>query len=319
MALVLREADVQSLLTMPDAVRLVEDAMRAHAEGRARNTPRHRVKLPNGTLHVLPAADLDQGVVGLKSYTTFRQGARFVVLLHSAEDGRLLALLEADYLGMMRTGATSGVATRYMARQDADVLALFGSGWQARGQLEAVSVVRPLRKVKVYGRDPERRQRFATETADRLGLEVVPAASPSEALEDASIVTTVTSAREPVFQADAILPGVHVNAVGSNSLLRQEIPEELVRKAALVVVDSRVQAQKEAGDLLIPAERGWLDWDQLPELSDVVAGRIAGRRAETDITLFESQGLGLEDVSVAAHVYRLARERGVGEELKLLE
>jgi ornithine cyclodeaminase/alanine dehydrogenase-like protein (mu-crystallin family) len=321
MALILREKDVESLLDlteMKDVVRWVEEGLRAHGQGRARNVPRHRVKMPKGTLHVLPAADFDQGVVGLKCYTTFPGAARFLVTLFSAEDGRLLSLMEADYLGMMRTGAASGVATRHMARSEADVLALFGTGWQARSQLLAVAAVRRLRQVRAYGRDPERRRKFAEEMSAVAGVEVVPAESPEAALEGALIVTTVTSSSRPVFPADAVLHGAHVNGAGSNGLLRQELPEELVRKASVVAVDSRQQAKTESGDLLLPAERGWIDWDQLPELSEIVAGHRPGRQHEDDITIFESHGLGLEDVTVAARVYRRAQERGVGQEVELL-
>lgn len=318
MALILREKDVESLIDMEDAVRWVEEGLRAHGEGRARNVPRSRVKMAKGTLHVLPAADFDQGVVGLKSYTTFPEGARFLVTLFSSGDGRLLALMEADYLGMMRTGAASGVATKYMSRQDADVLALFGTGWQARSQLLAVAAVRRLKQVRTYGRDPERRRKFAEEMSRLAGVDVVPAESPEAALEGALLVTTVTSSSKPVFSADAVLAGAHINGAGSNSLLRQELPEELVRKAAVVAVDSRQQAKIESGDLLIPAERGWIDWDQLPELSEIAAGSRPGRKSDDDITIFESHGLGLEDVTVAAHVYWRAKDRGVGQEVELL-
>ena len=318
MALVLREADVKSLMNMQDAVAWVEEALRAHGEGKARNVPRSRVKLPKATLHVLPAADLVQEVVGLKFYTTPKGGERFLVVLFSAEDGRLLCLLEADYMGVMRTGAASGVATKYMARADADVLALFGAGKQARGQLLAVAAVKKLKQVRVYSRDTERRKRFAEEMETQAGVEVVPKESIEEALDGAMIVTTITNSREPLFPASVIQPGTHINAAGSNSLLRRELDEELMRRATVVAVDSQQQSKAESGDLLIPTERGWLDWDLLPELSEIVAGRQPGRHSPSDITIFESHGLGLEDVAVAAHVYHRAKERGLGQEVDLL-
>ncbi len=318
MALVLREKDVESLMTMADAVTWVEKGLRALGEGQARNVPRSRVKMPKGTLHVLPAADFEQDVVGLKCYSVARGRARFLVTLFSSENGKLLSLMEADYLGMMRTGAASGVATKYMARPDAEVLGLIGTGWQARGQLLAAANVKKLRQVRVYGRDAERRKRFADEMARMAGVEIVPVESPAAALEGAGIITTVTNSREPLFPADAVQPGTHVNAVGSNSLLRQELDPELVRRAAIVAVDSRQQSKVESGDLLVPTERGWIDWDQLPELSEIVAGKAPGRRSEVDITIFESHGLGIEDLAVAAHVYQRAKERGVGQEVELL-
>ena len=317
MALLLREADVESLATMPEAVQWVEQSLRAHGAGRARVLPRQRVKLPTGTLHVLPAADQELGVVGLKAYTSFREGARFLVLLYSAESGQLLALVEADLLGMLRTGAASGVATRYMARQDADVLAVFGSGWQARGQVEAVAAVRPLRQVRVYSRDAERRRRFAAEMSQRVGVEVVASASPEAALEGARVVCTITTARDPLFASDAVQDGTHINAAGSNSLIRRELDEKLVRRARVIAVDSRAQAPLESGDLLVPAERGWIDWALLPELSEIVSGRTPGRLADQDVTIFESHGIGLEDVAMAAHLYERARAAGVGEDVAI--
>ncbi|MCC6174952.1 MAG: ornithine cyclodeaminase family protein [Chloroflexi bacterium] len=317
MTLVLTEADVRSLIDMPAVVGWLEDATKAYGRGAARNLPRQRVKLPKGTLHLLAGADLGLGVVGVKSYTSFRDGTRFLILLYSAESGSLLAIVEGDYLGMMRTGAASGVATRHLARQEADTLALFGSGWQAQGQLLAIAAVRPLKEVRVYSRNPEHRQRFVAQMAGQITATLVASESPEAALDGAQIVTTITTARDPLFPEGLIAAGTHINAAGSNALIRRELDERLIRRANLVVVDSRAQARQECGDLLIPAERGWLDWDQLPELSDVVIGRAEGRRSDADVTIFESQGLGLQDVVVAAHVYQRAREAGLGQELPL--
>lgn len=320
MALLLSEADVRAVLTMADTVACVEAAMKAQGEAKARNTPRHRIKLPRGTLHVLAGADLaapEGGYVGLKAYTSFREGNRFLTLLYSAESGRLLALIESDLLGMMRTGAASGVATKYLARPNADVLANFGTGWQARGQVLAVAAVRPLKQVRVYSRDAANRERFIQELRDEVAAEFVACETPTDALAGASIVATATTARDPLFPSDAVEDGAHINAAGSNALIRREIDERLVRRAGLVVVDSRAQAQAECGDLLIPTERGWLDWDQLPELGEVVAGHARGRRSDQEITLFESQGLGLQDVAVAGHVYRKATEAGLGTQVPL--
>ena len=322
MTLLLSESDVRSVLTMPDTVACVEAATKAHGLAQARNLPRERVKLPRGTLHILAGADLSGesgGYVGLKAYTSFREGTRFLTLLYGAENGRLLALIESDYLGMMRTGAASGVATKYLARADADTLAIFGTGWQARGQVLAIAEVRSLKQVRVFSRDAAHRQTFADELSGEIAAELVSCESPAEALDGASIVATATTAREPVFPADAVADGTHVNAAGSNALIRREIDERLVRRAGLVVVDSRSQARLECGDLLIPAERGWLDWDQLVELSAVVAGQARGRQSDSEVTLFESQGLGLQDVAVAGHVYQKAVDAGLGQQIPLFE
>ena len=317
MTLVLRETDVHRVLSMADCIGWLEEAFRAYAGNRARNVPRTRVKHPDGVLHVLPAADLTIDAVGLKTYTSGRGGTRFLVVLSRASSGELLALLEADYLGQVRTGAASGVATKYLAREDARRVGVYGTGGQARTQLAAVAAVRPLETATAWSRDPGRRERFCQEMSAELGIPVRPAAAPEEAARGQDVVITMTTAREPVLQGEWLAPGTHVNAAGSNSLLRRELDDAAVRRADLIVVDSRQQARLECGDLLGPAERGLVDWDQLVELADVVAGQGAARRGREEITLFESQGLGLEDVTVAMRVYERARAAGLGQELEL--
>ena len=319
MTLVLREADVRRLLTMDDCIGWLEESFRAYAQGQARNLPRARVRHPAGILHVLPAADLAQDAIGLKAYTSGHGGTRFLVVLYRASTGELLALLEADYLGQVRTGAASGLATKYLARPDARRLGLFGTGTQARTQLAAVAAVRRLESVTAWSRDPARREQFCREMSAQLGLPVRPASTPEEAARGQDIIVTITTAREPVLHGEWLAPGTHVNAAGSNALLRQELDEAAVRRAHLIVVDSRQQARLECGDLLGPAERGYVDWDQLVELAEVVAGHHPGRRSPEEITLFESQGLGLEDVTVAMRVYERARQQGLGQELPLFD
>jgi ornithine cyclodeaminase/alanine dehydrogenase-like protein (mu-crystallin family) len=313
MALYLTEADVEELLPMEVAMGLVEAAFRQLGRGRATNHPRRRARVPNGALHVLFAAQPDAGVMGLKAYTTFRGGARFHVLLYSAEDGSLLALIEADRLGQIRTGAASGVATRSLARAEAAVAAVLGTGYQARTQLEAVARARTLAEARCFGRDPERRRRFAEEMSARLGLPVRATDSARAAVEGAAVVVTVTTSPQPVLHGEWLSPGVHVNAAGSNSLLKSELDEEVVRRADLVVVDSREHVLLEGGDLLAPLEKGILYREGLRELGEVVSGCCRGRVSDDQITLFKSHGIALEDIAVAAHVYRAARAAGRGQ------
>ncbi|HZR97564.1 MAG TPA: ornithine cyclodeaminase family protein [Chloroflexota bacterium] len=317
MTLVLREADVRRVLTVPDCVTWLEEAFRAYAAGQARNIPRARVKHPGGTLHVLPAADLAADAIGLKAYTSGRGGTRFGVLLYRASTGELLALLESDYLGQVRTGAASGVATKYLAREDARRLGVYGSGRQAASQVAAVAAMRKLEAITVWSRDPERRARFAEQLTQELGVPARPASAPEEAARGQDVVVTITTARDPVLRGEWLEPGVHVNAAGSNSLLRRELDDEAVQRANLIVVDSRQQARIECGDLLSPAERGIVEWDQLVELADVVAGTGRRRTSRDEITLFESQGLGLEDVATAMRVYERARAESIGQDLDL--
>jgi alanine dehydrogenase len=322
-ALFLTEEAVDQLLDMPAAIEAVEEAFRELGSGRATNRPRRRLAVPGtrgaggGLLHLMPGALPAQGVMGFKAYTTFSGGARFLFHLYDSETGELLAILQADRLGQRRTGAATGVATRHLARPEAAVLALFGAGWQARSQLEAVCAVRSIREARVYSRSPERRERLCAEIQTAVTANLVPVTSPAAALDGADLVVTSTTSREPVFDGALLQPGMHLNVVGSNSLLKREIDDETVRRADVVVVDSRDCLPLEGGDLLPALERGILYPEAVRELAPIVAGLAAGRQSADEITLFKSHGLAIEDVAVAAHVYRAARAAGIGQELPL--
>jgi ornithine cyclodeaminase/alanine dehydrogenase-like protein (mu-crystallin family) len=316
-ALYLSEQDVGQLLDMPTAIEAVEAAFREMGAGRATNRPRRRVAVPSGMLHLMPAALPSEGVFGYKAYTTFAGGARFLFFLYDSESGELLSVMQANRLGQQRTGAASGVATRYLARAEASVLALFGAGWQARSQLEAVCAVRAIREVRVFSRTEERAEQFCVEMRDLVPAAPAVAPSPAAALDGADIVVTATSSREPVFDGGLLRPGMHLNVVGSNSLLKREVDEETVRRADRVVVDSREAVSLEGGDLLAALERGVLFPEAMQELAPIVAGLAAGRQSEREVTLFKSHGLAIEDVAVGARVYHAAKAAGVGRELEL--
>jgi ornithine cyclodeaminase len=315
MALFLSEADVRQLLTMDLALEAVESAHRAHALGRAIDIPRQRTRVPTASLHILQGALLDENVMGYKAYTASRAGARFLVHLFDAADGKLQAVIEADYLGMMRTGAAGGVAAKFLARPESAVVGLIGAGWQAQGQLEALCKVRRIERVKLFSRDAEKRRAASTDFAGRYGVEVVPVDSIEAAVRESDIVATITSASTPVLQGDWLAAGTHINAAGSNALIRRELDEKAVGRASLVCVDSRATALREAGDLLPALEKGRLHEGQLVELGEVVAGIRAGRCDAASITLFESQGMAIQDLAVAARLLKMARERRVGAEL----
>ncbi len=335
MALVLREDDVRALLTMPEAIRVLDGMFRRQGMGEIRNQPRVRVTLPEGRgiTHTLPAYVPGQagdpaadgpGFVGLKSYTVAGGQARFVVLLSSADTGRLLAIVEADLLGQMRTGAASGVATRYMARPDARVVALLGAGGQAHTQALAMVAAHPVQSLLVYSRDTQRREDFCREIEQTTHVETRPVASAEEAVRAADIIVTATTAKDPVMRGEWLRPGAHINAMGSNWGHRREVDTETVTRSALIAVDDLAQAKIEAGDLLIPQQEGRFSMDEaasagrLVELGQIVAGKASGRPDQAAITLFKSLGIGAEDVATAAYIYQQARERGVGEELELL-
>jgi alanine dehydrogenase len=317
MALLLTETDVTALLPMSLALEALEEAFRWQGEAKLTNRPRVRLPVPGGLLHVMPAALPEARVMGLKAYATVRGQAKFAVLLFSAETAALLAVIEADRLGQMRTGAASGVATRYLARPEADRVGCYGTGWQARSQLEAVCAVRKVREVRVYGRDAARRARFAEEMTATLRVPVRAVEQPEAAARDAAILITITSSRTPVLEGRWIAPGAHVNAAGSNALQRAELDVEAVRRAGLIVTDSLEQAKVECGDLVAPLEQGVVRWEDVHELGEVVAGKRPGRRSADDVTLFLSQGVALEDVAVAVRVVARARERQVGREIPI--
>ncbi|HRF74918.1 MAG TPA: ornithine cyclodeaminase family protein [Accumulibacter sp.] len=315
MALFLTEKDVAQLLTMSLALEAVEAAHRQLSASDACDVPRQRTRLPQTTLHLLQGALPQLDAIGYKAYTSNRSGVRFLVHLFQASTGRLRAVFEADRLGMMRTGAASGLATRWLARPDAQVAGVFGAGWQAEGHLEALAAVRPLRRVKVHARHAERLAAFCTRMSERLAVDVVPCASPEEVVRGSDIVSTVTTAASPLFSADWLAPGTHLNAAGSNSLIRRELGEDVLKRCSPIVVDSVETALREAGDLLPMLEKGRLQPRGLVELGDVICGRRPGRTTDEEITLFESQGMAVQDLAVAVRLEALARASGLGVEL----
>jgi alanine dehydrogenase len=265
----------------------------------------------------MEAADLGLGRMAIKTYASFRPRTRFLVLLYDTTNGDLLAIIEADRLGQMRTGAATGVATKFLAREDARTLGLFGAGWQAETQALAVAAVRPLNRIQVYSRTSDRRAAFAERMAAQLGIEVVPVESSDAALAGADIVVTATTSRTPLFDGKLLAPGTHVNAVGSNMLSKSEVDITTVARAACVVVDSIEQSRLEAGELLAPLEARRFRWEQAIELREVVTGTQSGRTDAEAITLFKSNGIALEDVAAASLLYDRARAEGRGREVAL--
>jgi len=318
--LILREDDVRQVLTMPEAIDALAVAFRDWAEGHSQNIPRQRIVMreAGGVLHVLPAVVPELDALGFKAYTAFAGGVRFAVHLYRASTGELLALIEADWLGRMRTAAASGLATKLLARQDAHVLGMIGAGGQAKTQIQAIAAVRSLDRALVWSRDRAKLEDFCARMAQQTGVRVEPTATAEGAIRPADVVVTATTARDPVMQGDWLAAGTHVNAMGSNWANRREIDDSCVLRADLIVADSVAQAKIEAGDLIIPIDEGKLGWDRVHELRDVVAGALPGRQNAPQITLFKSLGIGLEDVAVAARIYALARERGLGQEVAFL-
>lgn len=305
--LYITEDEVIANLPMAKAMELVEGAFRQLADGSAINHPRRRVVLPTGSILHYMAAGLPE-FFGIKVYSTNpKSGAHFEVLLYRSEDGMPLATFEGNHLGQIRTGAATGVATKFMAREDATVAGVVGSGFQAETQLEAIAGARKLSEVRVWSRKPEKREAFAARTTQRLGLNVRAVATAEECVHHAHIVVTMTNSIEPVLRSEWIAPGTHINAAGSNWPHRRELDSALIlNRGALVAVDSVEVGLIESGDLVIPMkEAGRTD---LPacDLADIVAGKRPGRTSPDQITIFKSNGLAVEDIAVAGYLYRHA-------------
>lgn len=307
MALFISNQDVQRLITVAECVPVLDDLFQQEARGLVENLPRRRIRFEQGGTTLMGGTVLGSHAHAVRHSTA--------TLLYNTETGTLDAVIEPGALAWIRTGAASGVAAKYMSRLDASTVGVIGTGRQAETQIEAICAVRPVTRVKVYSRDAERRAAFAAKTEERLHVEVVPVASAQECVAGSDIVVAITTAREPVFDGNDLAPGTHVIAAGSNSWQKREIDETTIRRSALIAVDNMEQAKIECGELIWAAERGTFRWGQAVELHQVVGGRVPGRPAEDAITLFESQGIGIEDAAASAYILRKAREQGVGVEL----
>jgi alanine dehydrogenase len=315
--LFLTEDDVRELLTMGSALECVEASFRAQGSGQALNRPRQRILQPHLTLHYMAAALLEEKWLGMKIYTVTRTDFQFVVLLFDGESGHLVAIMQADHLGRMRTGAASGIATKFLARGGASRVGMIGAGRQARTQLEAVAAVRKLAAAKVFGRNEGRSLDFCREMSGRLGLPVEPAKSAEEAARFGDIVITATNSRDPVVHGEWLQRGTHVNAIGANTANRRELDGAALSKASVIAVDSLEQSTEESGDLiqgLAELDRGWED---IVELHSVVTGKHPGRHSDGEITLFKSNGIALWDVAVASYVFRKALEKRKGMRIEI--
>jgi len=318
MVFFLNEADVQQLLTMDIALEQVERALKDRALGLAVDTPRARIQTTSGIQHMLQACAPELGYIGFKYYFSppGKRGATYVHLINM-QTGKLEAIVEGVTLGMTRTGAASGVASKYLANPGATVLGQLGAGYQGMGQLEAVVKALNIREARVYARTRDKLEAWCKKMTDKLGIPVMPAASGAEAIKGAHVVNIMTKSVTPVIDGDWLQPGQHINAAGSNALSRAEIDAKTIARCKLITVDSRGTARNECGDLVAAADTGKINWDTLTEIGEVIAGRIPGRANKDDITLYESHGMGIQDVYTAAKLLELARSRKVGTELPM--
>lgn len=316
MTLHISEAEVRQVIDMPRALRAVEEILRKQATEEVVVHPRRRFELSHGGFfHYMAAADYSAGFVAMKQYTYVRGRLQFLVPLYEMATGDLLAVIEADYMGQLRTGAASGVATKYLARENSRVAAIIGTGGQARTQLEAIAAVRKLDSARVYGRHAGRCEKFCQEMSAKVGIPVTPTGSSSEAVRCADIVCTATTSSQPVVLGADLTPAVHINAIGANHAHKRELDDEAVARADVIFVDSIEQSRQEAGDLIIAFQGDETCWTGVRKLCDVVAGQASGRTGEAEVTLFKSNGIASWDLAVAVKVYTMAREKKLGREL----
>ena len=307
--LYLTEAEVADLLSPAEAVEAIEACSRRMAAGSVENRPRYRLGLENGALAVMAAADLELGYAGAKVYAGFRDGARFAVLLFRADSPDLVAVLEADKLGQLRTGAASGVAAKHLAAGGARSLGVIGCGWQAESQVACIRAALPgVERVVAYCRSEDRLDAFCAEHGAEAG----------ESHQDPAacdVVVTATTSPDPVLRGEWLRAGALVCAVGANDGRRRELDNVVLERAAFVCCDSRDDARLESADLSEPVGSGVLDWLEVHELQEVVAEEVPGRQSDDDIVVFKSNGLAAWDVAVAATVVERARAAGAGREV----
>lgn len=317
MAVFLDERCVAGLLTMEDALAAVEEVFREQGRGGAVNVPRVRAPLKGGVLRITAGVLSYRGLYGIKVSSTavFGRGAGRMFSLYREESGELCAIVQVFGLGALRTGAASGVATKFLANADAKVLGVLGSGRQARTQVEAVCRVRRITEVKVFSPTPAHRDGFCREIGRAHGVKAVPVESPEAAVRGSDVIVSATTSSEPVVRGAWLAAGAHVNAVGANYEHRRELDTAAVAAASFIAADDPEQARYEATDLIGPVKEGALAWERVHRLADVVAGNLTGRASATDITLYKSLGVAIEDVALAARAYEKALAQKAGVEL----
>jgi ornithine cyclodeaminase len=322
----LTHRDVRELLPMNECVDVMATALAALSRGDVTLPLRTMMWLPEkiGLLGLMPAYLGDPRCFGLKaiSFMPANMGTEYeshqgAVLLFEDEHGQLLAVIDASSITGIRTAAASGLATRLLARENAGDLALLGSGVQAASHLEAMGVVRNLRRVRVWSRDTEGAEAFAEREGRRLGISIETASSARGAVKGADIICTTTGAKEPILAGEWLSPGAHVNAVGACFPTARELDTDAVRRSRFYV-DCRESTLNEAGDFLIPRREGAIGDDHIVgEIGDVVLGKVEGRRSPEEITVFKSLGIAIEDLASAHHIYKkaVASDRGLRADL----
>ena len=324
--LILSQSEVERLLPMDECIEVMTSTLAALARGEALLPLRTMILIPDSTdvFAVMPGYLGNPSTIGAKIITFFprNHGTRYdshqgAVLLFDPDTGSLAAMLDATPVTTIRTAAVSAVATRLLAREDSSTLAILGAGVQGYVHIEAIRLVRPIKRLRVWSRTREHAERLARTAGERFGLETTVAQTGADAVRGADVVCTTTSAREPVLQGEWLEPGTHVNAIGASHRTAREVDSETVVRSRLYV-DRRESALKEPGDILVPLADGDITPDHIvAEIGELLVGRAQGRRDRGEITLFKSLGLAIEDLAAASHVLAAARRTGSGVSVEL--
>lgn len=305
------EAEAVSLMDLGDAIGALERGLLLEAEGAAQNMIKTHAAWDHATLHAIGAVFPSLGLCGTKTWTHTPGGATPMLMLFDSNTGALKAVIEAFALGQMRTAAVSAVATRWLAQPDADEFAMIGTGKQALAQVAGVLLVRPVRRVRIFGRNEERRREFAAKVRALFGVEVRECSSVREAVENASIVTLATRATDPILYAEMVQPGAHINSIGAIEPARAEIAQDVLARATQVVTDSVAQAQKLSREMIEYFAGESSGWSSVQTLAQLVASKFT-RGESDDLTVFKALGVGVSDLALAVDLYSRANAQGKG-------
>ena len=315
MALFLKDEDVAQCVTMDAMLEAIESMQRQYGDGQAHNMTRRKIIADSGMLSVMGGGLFHQGLLGVKTYTVVKGSYSFQVSLYDANTGELLLYTQANRLGQLRTGATTGVAVKHLANPEDAVVGIIGTGGQAPTQLEALSKVRGIKKIKAYSRTQERREEFARRMTDTMGVEVSAATSNEDAVRDCDIVLCIAATMDPVVEAAWLKDGSTLIGAGPTTWRAREVDEAVITRAGKLIVDSTEQAAIEAGDLCSAVDKGIIQWSKVHELRHVVSGAVTGRDSKDQVVYAKIMGTGVADVAAAKLAYDSAKAAGLGTEM----
>ena len=315
MALFLKDEDVAQCVTMDAMLEAIESMQRQYGDGQAHNMTRRKIIADSGMLSVMGGGLFHQGLLGVKTYTVVKGAYSFQVSLYDANTGELLLYTQANRLGQLRTGATTGVAVKHLANPEDATVGIIGTGGQAPTQLEALSKVRGIKKIKAYSRTQERREEFARRMTDTMGVEVSAVASNEDAVRDCDIVLCIAATMDPVVEGAWLKDGSTLIGAGPTTWRAREVDEAVITRAGKLIVDSTEQAAIEAGDLCSAVDKGIIQWSKVHELRHVVSGAVTGRDSNDQVVYAKIMGTGVADVAAAKLAYDSAKAAGLGTEM----